>query len=92
MRLPVFFLYLLLTSVAHSFLLASTKSILSSWRIEEVKTSVLHCQLLGMNCRNPTDFSFSFKGFSLRGGSTDIHCHGWGLGTCYYIGYENMNE
>ena len=39
----------------------------------------LQCQLLGMNCATPTDFSFSFKGFSLRGGSTDVHCHGWGL-------------
>lgn len=39
----------------------------------------LQCQLLGMNCATPTDFSFSFKGFSLRGGCTDIHCHGWGL-------------
>ena len=39
----------------------------------------LQCQLLGMNCAKPTDFSFSFRGFSLRGGCTDIHCHGWGL-------------
>jgi predicted glutamine amidotransferase len=39
----------------------------------------LQCQLLGMNCAKPTDFSFSFKGFSLRGGLTDVHCHGWGL-------------
>ena len=32
-----------------------------------------------MNCATPTDFTFSFKGFSLRGGCTDIHCHGWGI-------------
>ena len=37
------------------------------------------CQLLGMNCATPTDFSFSFRGFCQRGGSTDIHSHGWGL-------------
>lgn len=37
------------------------------------------CQLLGMNCASPTDFSFSFLGFSQRGGVTDIHSHGWGL-------------
>lgn len=37
------------------------------------------CQLLGMNCATPTDFSFSFRGFCQRGGSTDIHAHGWGL-------------
>jgi predicted glutamine amidotransferase len=38
------------------------------------------CQLLGMNCAAPTDFSFSFKGFCQRGGATDIHAHGFGLG------------
>ena len=37
------------------------------------------CQLLGMNCVNPTDFVFSFKGFCKRGGDTDIHADGWGL-------------
>ncbi|KAI2494092.1 glutamine amidotransferase [Fragilaria crotonensis] len=37
------------------------------------------CQLLGMNCATPTDFSFSFRGFCQRGGTTDIHSHGWGL-------------
>jgi glutamine amidotransferase len=79
MYLSVFLLYFLITVVVDSFLLDSAKSIKPSLRTEEVKKIVLHCQLLGMNCRNPTDFSFSFKGFSLRGGSTDIHCHGWGL-------------
>lgn len=37
------------------------------------------CQLLGMNCASPTDFSFSFRGFCKRGGATDVHSHGWGL-------------
>ena len=37
------------------------------------------CQLLGMNCAQPTDFSFSFLGFCQRGGNTDIHSHGFGL-------------
>jgi len=37
------------------------------------------CQLLGMNAATPTDFNFSFKGFSLRGGTTDIHKDGWGI-------------
>jgi len=37
------------------------------------------CQLMGMNCATPTDFNFSFRGFKCRGGSTDIHAHGWGL-------------
>lgn len=42
------------------------------------------CQLLGMNCATPTDFTFSFKGLCLRGGCTDKHEHGWGLAV-----YEN---
>lgn len=37
------------------------------------------CQLLGMNCATPTDFSFSFRGFCKRGGETDKHSHGWGM-------------
>jgi len=37
------------------------------------------CQLLGMNCATPTDFSFSFRGLRKRGGDTDIHSHGWGM-------------
>jgi glutamine amidotransferase len=32
-----------------------------------------------MNCATPTDFTFSFKGFCLRGGATDVHGHGWGI-------------
>ena len=39
----------------------------------------LGCQLLGMNCATPTDFTFSFKGFCKRGGETDIHSDGWGV-------------
>lgn len=37
------------------------------------------CQLLGMNCAAPTDFSFSLRGFCERGGHTDIHADGWGI-------------
>jgi len=48
--------------------------------ISTIRTSTsLPCQLLGMNCATPTDFTFSFKGFSLRGGATDVHGHGWGI-------------
>lgn len=36
------------------------------------------CQLLGMNCAAPTDFSFSLRGFCQRGGVTDKHSHGFG--------------
>ena len=37
------------------------------------------CQLLGMNCNNPAAISFSFEGFSARGGRTDEHKDGWGI-------------
>ncbi len=38
------------------------------------------CQLLGMSCNVPTDICFSFSGFSRRGGGTDVHKDGWGIG------------
>ncbi len=38
------------------------------------------CQLLGMNCNTPTDIAFSFTGFRARGGVTDKHSDGWGIG------------
>ena len=38
------------------------------------------CQLLGMNCNTPTDICFSFEGFTARGGETDVHKDGWGIG------------
>ena len=38
------------------------------------------CQLLGMNCNTPTDIGFSFAGFSKRGGLTDHHTDGFGIG------------
>lgn len=38
------------------------------------------CQLLGMNCKAPTDIGFSFTGFSRRGGLTDHHTDGFGIG------------
>lgn len=38
------------------------------------------CQLLGMNCNTPTDICFSFEGFRKRGGLTDHHADGWGIG------------
>lgn len=38
------------------------------------------CQLLGMNANVPTDICFSFQGFRQRGGRTDHHADGWGIG------------
>ena len=37
------------------------------------------CQLLGLNCKNPTDATFSFTGFAQRAGVTDHHADGWGI-------------
>jgi glutamine amidotransferase len=37
------------------------------------------CQLLGLNCRYPTDARFSFSGFAQRAGVTDHHSDGWGM-------------
>ena len=37
------------------------------------------CQLLGMNCNTPTDICFSFSGFRVRGGRSDVHKDGWGI-------------
>lgn len=47
-------------------------------------TRLQMCQLMGMNCADLTDFTFSFRGFAMRGGATDVHSHGWGL--CFYEG------
>ncbi len=38
------------------------------------------CQLLGMNCNKPASLHFSLEGFVRRGGETDEHADGWGLG------------
>jgi len=37
------------------------------------------CELLGMDCKTPTDIVFSFTGFACRGGRTGPHGDGWGL-------------
>ena len=37
------------------------------------------CQLLGFNCKTPTDATFSFTGFCQRGGLTDHHADSWGI-------------
>ena len=34
------------------------------------------CQLLALNCKTPTDATFSFTGFCQRGGMTDEHADG----------------
>lgn len=38
------------------------------------------CQLLGMNAAKPADLRFSFTGFAARGGLTDHHDDGFGIG------------
>jgi len=56
------------------------------------------CQLLGMNCNVPTDVTFSFSGFSQRGGRTDHHSDGWGIaffegrGLRHFVDHEPAAE
>ncbi len=38
------------------------------------------CQLLAMSCNSSAAISFSFTGFAERGGRTDHHADGWGIG------------
>jgi predicted glutamine amidotransferase len=38
------------------------------------------CQLFALNCAAPTAATFSFTGFAARGGLTDHHADGWGIG------------
>lgn len=57
------------------FLHLDDKTLTASQRQE----TMLFCQLLGMNCAQPTDCTFSFKGFARRGGDTDKHSDGWGV-------------
>lgn len=46
----------------------------------DAATRLSMCQLLGMSANVPTDICFSFTGFRQRGGSTDHHADGWGIG------------
>ena len=48
------------------------------------------CQLLGMNCNVPTDVTFSFRGFSQRGGKTDHHGDGWGI--AFFEGQDSSDK
>lgn len=64
----------------------TTKAIMRERTLSIASSSILTsstclrmCQLLGMNCATPTDFTFSLKGFCKRGGDTDIHSDGWGV-------------
>ena len=45
------------------------------------------CQLLALNCNNPTDATFSFTGFAQRAGITDHHADGWGI--AFFEGSEH---
>ncbi len=48
------------------------------------------CQLLGMNANTPTDVTFSFSGFSQRGGHTDHHSDGWGIAFFEDVGVRHF--
>lgn len=62
-----------------SFFQHEVQSFRRTTAIQNPVHTALYCQLLGMNCATPTDFTFSWTGFSKRGGETDVHCHGWGV-------------
>jgi Glutamine amidotransferases class-II len=48
-------------------------------------STLLLCQLLGMNCAAPMQFALTWPDFCQRGGNTDVHADGWGL--AYYVGH-----
>lgn len=92
MRLPI--LLSLLSFLSNSFSFSPVRLNLRQQRRKVVTTddrsvapskTALACQLLGMNCRNPADFSLTWPDFCERGGGTDVHADGWGL--AYYIGH-----
>lgn len=64
----------------------------ASPRCPEVTADPLFCQLLGMNCATPTDFSFSFSGFCKRGGLTDVHDDGWGMAFYHGQGLRQFQD
>ena len=77
-----FILLVVVCTVAHSFAPSARPAKLlqdDSLAVLSKATTSLLCQLLGMNCATPTDFTFSFRGFCLRGGKTDVHSDGWGV-------------
>ena len=78
------FLFLTLPSISTSFTIQQ-QSTFATTKIKTIScTQLSMCQLMGMNCAALTDFTFSFRGFAMRGGNTDVHSHGWGL--CFYDG------
>ena len=74
-----FILLVVICTVAQSFAPRPPKLLKDGSLADLSKTTSLLCQLLGMNCATPTDFNFSFRGFCLRGGKTDVHSDGWGI-------------
>ena len=86
----MFFIFLLfiLPIISQSFTQQYQQSITFAIATTKIKTisctQLSMCQLMGMNCAALTDFTFSFRGFAMRGGATDVHSHGWGL--CFYDG------
>jgi len=83
----MFFIFLLfiLPIISNSFTTQQQYQQSITAKIKTIScTQLSMCQLMGMNCAALTDFTFSFRGFAMRGGATDVHSHGWGL--CFYDG------
>ncbi len=50
------------------------------------------CQLLAMSCNSAAAISFSFTGFAERGGRTDHHADGWGIGFYEACGCRTFHD
>jgi predicted glutamine amidotransferase len=50
------------------------------------------CQLLAMSCNSSAAISFSFTGFAERGGRTDHHADGWGIGFYEATGCRTFHD
>lgn len=50
------------------------------------------CQLLAMSCNTSAAISFSFTGFAERGGRTDHHADGWGIGFYEASGCRSFHD
>jgi len=71
--------FIVVESPCHCYEQTTPPSIQTTRKSQICTSTSLACQLLGMNCATPTDFTFSLKGFCKRGGETDIHSDGWGV-------------
>jgi len=73
----LFFLFFTLPTISTSFTIQQQRydqqPTLATNKIKTIScTQLSMCQLMGMNCAAMTDFTFSFRGFAMRGGATGM--------------------